>query len=302
MKEQFALKFLSGKYQGGEFPIPEGQEIVVGRASEFDMVLVEDMVSRKHAIISLSGGLLKIEDLGSTNGTFLNGERLEKTATLAVGDRILIGTSILKVISNSENSPRKAAPQSFSEAVAHEKDELSGLLDDARVPDLLALLNSAKKTGRLALNTGKLLGDIYVRDGNIFFATYQNSDEMGPHKALSRVIGWQTGTYRFVALDPDVDFLFELEEPITKLVSAAQTTFDKFQLISDKLPDSACDLTISKPLEASLSDLSASELDVFQLIHNHGKLNAVLDHAITNDPATAEIIVKLIEKEYVVVF
>ena len=94
------------------------------------------------------------------------------------------------------------------------------------------MLNSAKKTGRLALNTGKKLGDIYVRDGNIFFATYQNRDDMGPHKALSRVIGWQSGTYRFVPLDPDVDFLFELEEPIAKLVSTAQSTFEKFQLLS----------------------------------------------------------------------
>ena len=47
MKDQFALKFLSGKYQGGEFPVPENKELVVGRASEFDMVLVEDMVSEK---------------------------------------------------------------------------------------------------------------------------------------------------------------------------------------------------------------------------------------------------------------
>ena len=302
MKEQFALKFLSGKYQGGEFPIPEGQEVVVGRASEFDMVLVEDMVSRKHAIIQVSQGALTIEDLGSTNGTFVNGERLEKTAELSVGDRILIGTSILKVVSNSNDTANKATSRKLSENPVNDKDELSGLLDDARVPDLLALLNSAKKTGRLALNTGKVLGDIYVRDGNIFFATYQNRDEMGPHKALSRIIGWQSGTYRFVPLEPDVDFLFELEEPITQLVSTAQNTFDKFQLISDNLPDSSCDLTISKPLEANLSDLNASELDIFQLIYNHGKLDRVLDLAITNDPGTAEIIIRLIEKEYVIAF
>ncbi|MEE2901145.1 MAG: FHA domain-containing protein [Myxococcota bacterium] len=302
MKEQFALKFLSGKYQGGEFPIPEGQELVVGRASEFDMVLVEDMVSRKHAIIQVSQGVLTIEDLGSTNGTFVNGERLEKTAELSVGDRILIGTSILKVVSTSGDKANTAPSQQLPENPVNDKDELSGLLEDARVPDLLALLNSAKKTGRLALNTGKVLGDIYVRDGNVFFATYQNRDDMGPHKALSRVIGWQSGTYRFVPLDPDVDFLFELEEPITQLVSTAQSTFDKFQLLSDKLPDSSCDLTISKPLEANLSELSTSELDIFQLIYNHGKLDPVLDQAITNDPGTAEIIIKLIQKEYVIAF
>ena len=41
----YALRFISGKYQGGEFPLPVNREIVVGRSSELDMVLVEDMVS-----------------------------------------------------------------------------------------------------------------------------------------------------------------------------------------------------------------------------------------------------------------
>ena len=36
-----ALRFISGKYQGGEFPLPESGEIVIGRSSELDMVLVE---------------------------------------------------------------------------------------------------------------------------------------------------------------------------------------------------------------------------------------------------------------------
>ena len=48
----FALRFISGKYQGGEFPLPPDREIVIGRSSDLDMVLVEDMVSRKHAKIT----------------------------------------------------------------------------------------------------------------------------------------------------------------------------------------------------------------------------------------------------------
>src|SRR3712207_855247 len=94
----YALKFISGKYQGGEFPLKADKQIVIGRSSELDMVLVEDMVSRKHARIMVNGiGQISIEDLGSTNGTFVNGEKV-KQATLKEGDRILIGTSILKLI------------------------------------------------------------------------------------------------------------------------------------------------------------------------------------------------------------
>ena len=42
----FVLRFISGKYKGGEFPVSADKEIVVGRSSDLDMVLVEDMVSR----------------------------------------------------------------------------------------------------------------------------------------------------------------------------------------------------------------------------------------------------------------
>ena len=70
---QFALRFISGKYQGGVFPLHIDREIVIGRSSDLDMVLVEDMVSRKHAKISTLGDEIAIMDLGSTNGTFVNG-------------------------------------------------------------------------------------------------------------------------------------------------------------------------------------------------------------------------------------
>src|SRR5215467_8170876 len=92
-----ALKFISGKYQGGEFPLKREKQIVIGRSSDLDVVLAEDMVSRKHAKISTQGGKIVIEDLGSTNGTFVNGEKI-KQARLKEGDRILIGTSILKLV------------------------------------------------------------------------------------------------------------------------------------------------------------------------------------------------------------
>ena len=68
----YALRFISGKYQGGEFPLRMEREIVIGRSSDLDMVLVEDMVSRKHAKISTQGGQIVIQDLASTNGTFVN--------------------------------------------------------------------------------------------------------------------------------------------------------------------------------------------------------------------------------------
>src|SRR5262249_55493683 len=112
LDKRFALRFISGKYQGGEFPLNEGQEVVVGRSSELDMVLVEELVSRRHASILLARGEITIEDLGSTNGTFVNGERVQK-ATLKEGDRVLIGTSILKLVPQTPDAEGKQARPSM---------------------------------------------------------------------------------------------------------------------------------------------------------------------------------------------
>src|ERR1039458_3748414 len=85
----YVLRFISGKYQGGEFPVAPDKQILIGRSSDLDMGLVEDMGSRKHARIAMQTDQIWIEDLGSTNGTFVNGEKI-KRARLKEGDRVLI--------------------------------------------------------------------------------------------------------------------------------------------------------------------------------------------------------------------
>src|SRR5687768_12229808 len=90
-RPRYALRFISGKYQGGEFPLRMNREIIIGRSSDLDMVLVEDMVSRRHAKISSTDTEVYIQDMGSTNGTFVNGEKIAGRALLHEGDRILVG-------------------------------------------------------------------------------------------------------------------------------------------------------------------------------------------------------------------
>jgi serine/threonine protein kinase len=94
---RFVLRFVAGGFQGGEFPIFEGRAIVIGRSNACDINLIEEMVTHRHAQITTQGDKLWIEDLGSTNGTYVNGEKITR-APLRVGDRILIGTSIMKVV------------------------------------------------------------------------------------------------------------------------------------------------------------------------------------------------------------
>ena len=63
----------------------------LGRAMENEIVILDKRSSREHALIRRVGLKLVLEDLKSTNGTYLNGERIKKAVTLKDGDRIAIG-------------------------------------------------------------------------------------------------------------------------------------------------------------------------------------------------------------------
>src|SRR5215831_14907693 len=167
---QLALRFISGKYQGGEYPLGLQPEIVVGRSSDLDMVLVEDMVSRRHARIACTDTQIIIEDLGSTNGTFVNGEKISR-ATLKEGDRVLIGTSILKVVAVDPSAPMPRRAEMPSATRAAQTRTMTGSIDEIPLPDLLQLLGSSKKTGQLVVRSDDDVGKINLRKGVIIHAS-----------------------------------------------------------------------------------------------------------------------------------
>ena len=74
----------------------------IGRSTQFcDLVLDDPAVSREgHAAISESHGHLKVQDIGSSHGTILNGKKLRGTQTLHNGDQIEIGNTILKFVTS----------------------------------------------------------------------------------------------------------------------------------------------------------------------------------------------------------
>src|SRR5215207_3140479 len=164
---QYVLRFISGKYQGGEFPIVAEKQIIVGRSSDLDMVLVEDMVSRKHARIQMTADQIWIEDLGSTNGTFVNGEKI-KRARLKEGDRVLIGTSILKVIAGEGARDSTDAKRDLENVAAARRTTqartMSGSIEEVPLPDLLQLFATSKKSGVLVIRTETDdVGKIFMR-------------------------------------------------------------------------------------------------------------------------------------------
>jgi pSer/pThr/pTyr-binding forkhead associated (FHA) protein len=89
------VRVLSGFYEGLEVPV-DRDWLVIGRGRGADLVLALPTISRAHAAIGWDPGGFFLEDLGSTNGTLLNGERRERSR-LADGDEIEMGKLRLSV-------------------------------------------------------------------------------------------------------------------------------------------------------------------------------------------------------------
>ncbi|MDR5708415.1 MAG: FHA domain-containing protein [Armatimonadota bacterium] len=90
-----AVEETEGRVRPGQVFVISG-EAVIGRSPEVQVVLADEFTSHQHARLVVRGGRYWIEDLGSRNGTYLNGQRIEAPAPLADGDLVRIGSTTLR--------------------------------------------------------------------------------------------------------------------------------------------------------------------------------------------------------------
>jgi pSer/pThr/pTyr-binding forkhead associated (FHA) protein len=124
------LEVVAGKAVGMSILVED--EMVIGRHAEGAGRLADDEeISRLHARVSVDAdGVCTIEDLGSTNGTFLNGERISAPEALSIGDTIELGQTTLEV----RELPLDEAPPPTDVRVP----------DDVQPPDVAAAMASAE--------------------------------------------------------------------------------------------------------------------------------------------------------------
>ena len=304
----WVLRFISGKYQGGEFPLRPNREILIGRSSDLDMVLVEDMVSRKHAKIVTDGKVVTIQDLGSTNGTFVNGEKIRQVQ-LKDGDRILVGTSIIKLVANSSESRPPAA--SLSEIEARSKMQvtasrrvapksMSGNIEEIPLPDLLQLLSTSRKSGVLVLRSEWGTGRLHLRKGQIYFANIDESFDMSPRKAMFRMLTWNQGLFELEPPD-ERRVMEELQDSTEALLMEGMRQLDEFRELSPKLPPPEAPVSVPSPLAPRLRDLTPEHLDIIQIALGHATVQTILDQSRQTDLDTAQALLSLLERGYLVV-
>ncbi len=96
---RFRLRYLQHDLELGE------GTFVVGRSTSCQLSLDDPLVSRRHALFEVSPGAVTIEDLNSRNGVIINGVRIEHRTAVHVGDRILIGSQELTLLTARDALP-----------------------------------------------------------------------------------------------------------------------------------------------------------------------------------------------------
>src|SRR6267143_1434223 len=105
------LRVLEGPYTGREFTFDQHDTFLIGRADTAHLYLPEDkFFSRHHCLLEIAPPRCFLRDLGSTNGTFVNGQRVPEVF-LRSGDRIQGGQTVLEVDVQSDQVATQVATQ-----------------------------------------------------------------------------------------------------------------------------------------------------------------------------------------------
>jgi predicted component of type VI protein secretion system len=127
------LEIVEGPLAGRQLPLES--VVDVGREPSLPLHLDEDtQVSRRHARISVQGGAVVVEDLGSTNGTYVNDQPINAPRALNPGDKVRIGLTVLELRTRQQVAARPSAVQVRPQLTAVGNDVLIQIPDAQLVP------------------------------------------------------------------------------------------------------------------------------------------------------------------------
>jgi diguanylate cyclase (GGDEF)-like protein len=223
------LVVMAGSNVGEMYKLDKAQ-LVIGRGDKADLRLVDDGISRDHARIVKEGEQMVLEDMGSTNGTYCNGERVSRRP-LSEGDKILLGsTTILKFSYHdkldeafqrqmSESALRDGLTRAYNKRYFGERIESElqySLRHDAPVSLIFLDIDHFKAINdqhghqagdqvlvQLATLAMSMLGedDIFARYGGEEFAIIARGVDLAAAQILSERIRASVETHPFVFSD-----------------------------------------------------------------------------------------------------
>ncbi|MEQ9320403.1 MAG: FHA domain-containing protein [Polyangiaceae bacterium] len=295
---RLSLRFLSGKHQGSEYVLDDPCEVTVGRSGDVDLTLVEGMVSRRHAVFRLDDGDLTLQDTGSTNGTFVNGDKVRERR-LEEGDRVLIGTTILKVVFSqlplgTKPPPPKSRPNDDMQTT--DRSGMSGRLEEVGVPELLEMFGSARQRVILELESSRGNALIWIAGGRVLDCEVRELPGAPAAKCIGRALSFENGGFAVRPYRaPDQA---RLDAAIPELLVDGLFKLDESTVLRQRLPADNQPLVLARPMVPSMNALDERDLDLLQRAHNLGKVQAILDDSPQTDLETCQRLLALVERGY----
>ena len=133
------------------------ESLVVGRSSRADLVIADRALSREHARIFKASQGWFVEDLGSRNGTFMNGERVRQIHSVAPGDVLALGGSLVRILEVEAKTDSEA--RAASESRVHYRDA-GAVLEDSRITQVEMESRDSESLRRYAAHL-HLLNDVH---------------------------------------------------------------------------------------------------------------------------------------------
>jgi hypothetical protein len=149
----------------------------------------------------------------------------------------------------------------------------------------------------LSVRTDQGLGRLYLRRGQIYYCSIDDSYDLSPRKAVYRLLTWTSGTFELEPPD-ERNVLEEIQDSTEALLMEGMRQIDELRRLETDLPPRKASVTVAVPLQARLRELQPVELDVFQLALNHGEVGRVLDHSSVPDLEAAQALLALIQRGY----
>lgn len=176
--------------------------VVIGRHKSCDLAIRHEDISRRHAEVSREGDDYLLRDLGSTNGTFVNGQEIAESHRLEPGDHIELGSCTVNFCEIDAGVDDDGDPDSALTMIATSRpsgrNAFAGDLAEMPTFAVLQILELGNKTGILVLDTPQDTGMICLRNGSPVHA--ETGKLCGFDAALS-LIAAKTGSFRFEPQD-----------------------------------------------------------------------------------------------------
>lgn len=295
----FALVLLTGPEQDRRVSVGEGESILLGRSPEAQIVIDDIKASRRHTRCYCEDGNLKVVDLGSFNGTFVNGNRIER-AILFAGDSLQVASLRIKV--ESATNKLVDTQEQSAEAATNTKNGptsgttmgnvLSDVLTPAKVADMVKFLRERNKTGALVIHTSWGSGKIYFRKGAVFSASIEGAPHIPPEKAIQRLMRSQSGSIAY-SVDPPAPQGEEISGTLEEIIQEDANFPEVYSELEKQMPSPTAGLTIAESAITAGEDFTHDEEEVLHLVRQKGTVSHLMDHFSGTDTVAIQTLLAL---------